>query len=461
MNAKQKLVDDVHFIFSEAIRYLELQNRWFETKAAPGELKEGFLFEISYPGDERRKLPLGRSAMNRLEELAIVAARRAGIDQQVDVLTIRKPLGEALIRKFILEDREIDVTHVERALSEAARKASQARQEMSHFIPCHLMRVQEPAAFTIGPVTFMRRNEFRKRIANLLWSEREVHRTNLIVLREASRYYSSFGWIAEVTVDSCDKQTSERVAQRSVTAALNCLHVIFGAGHTREMIVGGPAVPRDKRGGFSVVNGKVSVMASYGGPGAAGFGENWTDLVSDPEAQRTLWLCGISLQSAIEPQVERPLSSRFLDAIHWYGEAVREVTPAAKVVKYVTALERMFMTDEKDNITDTVSERVAAFCFNPHVDNDFDVWKAKTQRVYNIRSKLVHGSMSPREDAVYEGVRLGAEIGRNAIWSGVHAFGPCGLREEQVSQKGLAAWLEACVADARQVSKHAPNIPAP
>jgi len=453
-NAKLKLEEDVEFIFSEAARFRKLERQWLETKKAPAELKEGYLWEIPFPDDEQKKLPIGRAAMARLEDLANLASLRARIDSQVDVLTVRQPLGQSLIRRFVLEGRPITVQHIERAMSEAARKATKKLHTTTHYIPCHLMIAQEPARFALGPVAFLRRSEFRALLAKRLWASRAEHRSNWQFLGDAARYYKSFGWVAEVTVPNCDEKTSERVAQSAVTSALNCLHLLFGAGHTARMVVGGPSIERDKRGSFRVVKGRLTFWASYGGPGEVGFNEDWMELLDDDEAQVLLKLCGVALEAASDPRLERPLSDRFLDASHWYGEAVRETSSAAKVIKYVTALERMFMTDEKDNIIDTMSQRIATFCSDPSASDDFSRWEADARRAYDLRSKLAHGSMSPRDPAVYEGVRLGSEVGRAALLSGLAAFEEPGLRQQGMTRKEIARWFQSCVQHGDAVRAH-------
>ncbi len=383
--------------------------------------------------------------MGRLEELADLAARRAGIDRQVNVLTVRKPLGDSLIRRFVLEGRPITIQHIERAMSEAARRASKELRTTTHFLPCHLMIAQQPARFALGPVTFLRRSEFRHLVARRLWLERAKHRANWKFIGDAIRYYKTFGWVAEVTVPQCDAETSKVIAERAVTAALNCLHLLFGAQHTREMTVGGPAIQRDKRGEFRINEEQLSFVASYGGPGAVGFNDDWTTLLDGEDARELVSLCGVALEAAVDPTLERPLSDRFLDAAHWFGEAVRERSPAAKVIKYVTALERMFMTNERDNITDIVSQRVATFCADPAVTGDFARVEANAHKAYDLRSKLAHGSMSPKDAAVYEGVRLGAELGRDALLNGLSGFKSEGLRQSRVPAKRVAEWFQSWV----------------
>jgi hypothetical protein len=211
------------------------------------------------------------------------------------------------------------------------------------------------------------------------------------------------------------------------------------------MIIGGPAITQDRRGTISIVEGDLRFSASYGGPGSVGFKDDWITLLDNPQGRVVLELCGVALEAAIDPTIDRPLSDRFLDAAHWFGEAVRERAPAAKVIKYVTALERMFMTDERDNIADTISQRVAAFCFDPSVPGDFERLEAKSRRAYDVRSKLAHGSMSPRDTAAYEGVRIGAELSKDALLNGLAAFTADGLREEGISPRKVARWFQSCV----------------
>jgi hypothetical protein len=217
------------------------------------------------------------------------------------------------------------------------------------------------------------------------------------------------------------------------------------------MVVGGPAITHDKRGAISIVEDDLQFSASYRGPGAVGFNDGWIEMLDNPDGRSMIELCGVALEAAVDPALDWPLSDRFLDAAHWFGEAVRERSPAAKVIKYVTALERMFMTDERDNITDTISERIATFCANPSVPDDFSRLEGTARRAYDLRSKLAHGSMSPRDTAAYEGVRLGAELGRDALLNGLLAFSVQGLREESVTSKKLSRWFQSCVADFAKV----------
>lgn len=448
-NAKQEMVDDVHFIFSEIARFRALERQWFETKSPPSELREGYLWELPHPTEKRSKFPCGRAGIARLESLARQAADRAGIGSQIDILTIRTPLAKALIRRFVLESREISISQIERALSEAARIAKRSLGTMTHYVPCHLMTAQSPDQFVVGPVRFLSQKSFRRVIAQRLWQSRSENRGVSSYLGDVTTYYKSFGWVAEVSIQECDEKLSEKMATQAVTYALDCLQLFFGPSHTSGMTVGGPAIHRDRRGKFTIQNDSILVSASYRGTGEVGFEDDWLKFFADSDGQHLLALFGVAFEAAVNPSLDRPLSARFLDAVSWYGEATREKVLAAKIVKYVTALERMLMTDEKDNITDLISQRAAAFCADPRSSGDFAAWQSKTQIAYGLRSKLVHGSLSQRDSRVANGARQVHEVVQAAILNALSAFNERGLRAMHVKRGEMADWFNRVVAHSK------------
>lgn len=451
-NAKLKLEDDVLFIFEEIARFRALEKEWLKTKNPPPELSEGYLWSLPHPTDRHVKYPLGRAGMARLEQLARLAADRAGIGNQVDVLTIRIPLAKSLIRRFVMERRDIDVSQIERAFSESAKLAKRALQTTTHYIPCLLMTAQSPEEFAIGPIRFLNRKAFRGVIARHLWASRAKNRKWGKSLRHVTDYYRAFGWVAEVTIKDCDAKTSERAATQAITYALDCLQLYFGPSHTSRMAVGGPAIYHDKRGKFTLENEALSISASSASTGEVGFEDDWPKFFADAEGRHLMSLFGIALELAVEPRLDRPISERFLDAVSWYGEATREKVLAARVVKYLTALERMVMTDEKDNITDLLSQRAAALCSNPREVGDFSVWHSKSQKAYGLRSKLVHGSLSQRDLRVAEGASEAHEVVRASLLNALTGFGHRGLRSGSAKRGEIAAWFDRMVACSKRAA---------
>lgn len=93
---KQQIEDDIHFIFNEGARFRRMERQWFDTREYPPELTKAFLWEIAHPTDQPNKLTVGRAAIGRLEGLAATALQRAGLARQVDLFSVRGPLGTIL-----------------------------------------------------------------------------------------------------------------------------------------------------------------------------------------------------------------------------------------------------------------------------------------------------------------------------------------------------------------------------
>jgi len=455
--SKAKIEEDVRFIFSEWARFAQLQREWFSTKECPEELKNAALWEIPHPTNRASTLVIGREAVIRLEGLAATALRRAGIDRQVDLSTVRGPLGAILFRKFALERLPIDTQNVDRALSEAAKVAARSIKARTYFVPCHLMHTKEPPEFRIGPVRFMNQRRFRSHVAGLIWQNRSIYRGDSSFRREVATYYESFGWIAEVTIPCCDEQTSQRLATAAVTSALDCLHILFRAAHSGRMGVGGPAVKHDRRATLELVDDMLSFSTSLRWSGEVAFPEDWSTVFDEPECRYTLDLFGAALEAAVDPRLNRPLSERFLDAALWFGEAVREPSRAAKVIKFVTALERLVMTDEKDDITSQVAARVSAICFDPDDPDSREQLRKEAERAYSLRSKLAHGSLSPKSDQVLEGVRLGATLCELSLVNALAAFGVRGLRAENLTRSQIVEGFRSIVARADRLTSGVAN----
>jgi hypothetical protein len=390
----------------------------------------------------------GLSAYRKVQELAADALRRAGLENRVQLETATKMLGQALVTRFLVEKRPLEIREVERALGTVGKRVKWVCSTQTHFVPCHLLYIQNPDEFRIGPVVFRTQRSFRQRILEGAKSSlaapderhRQWHRESL---GDATRYYRSFKWVAEVTIEDCEPEVSKRHAWRTVTAAVDSIHLIFGAGYTDRLRIGGPRIKRDSRAAVTLDQaGLLHTTLAHLGLGQVNFSEGWwSDAQERSEVRLLIDVCGAAIESAANPDLQRPLARRFLDAALWFGEGAREDIPAAAVVKYVTALERMVMTEEKDEIGTLLSTRIAALCFDPSVPGDRARWIAESKELYDLRSKLVHGSMSPNAPEIYAGLGLGAKIARFALLSALQVFREAGMRAEDSSQKRLANWF--------------------
>lgn len=438
-------MDDIDFIFKEADRIMTGVRQGLHPIS-----EQDMFYDLPHPSG-RGHLICGYEAGTRIDALAEEALRRQKMNNRIRLETSRRAMKDVLVRYFLQEKREITVSSADKAINAAGKIAIKACTTRTHYLPCHLMLTSDPDKIQLGPVTFFQKVSFRKHIAPKVRAyrsdpaatDRNWHRQ---LLQDALKYYKEFQWVAQVEIEDCDKETSVAIAERAVTAALDCLHLLFGAQSTDKMRIGGPRLSRDTRARLGLMSsGELDVSLSSGLMGQVNFRAGWSAILEKPNWKDILGLCGIALEAAVHPDLARPVSRRFLDAASWFGEAARETSPAAKIVKYVTALERMVMTDEKDDIARLVSERVAALNAAFRMTEDQQTCAKDAKEIYDLRSKLVHGSMSPYAAEVRQGIGMAAKLGSSTLLSALCGLGDQALRRDDINTRKLAKWYDDVV----------------
>jgi hypothetical protein len=395
----------------------------------------------------RGHMTIGHKAEEKLRWLTFGILTFNGLENTISRGAMRSLLGKALVQRFISEKRPIDRRQIDKLISFLGREANATRSPLIHLVPCHLMYAQEPDEIPIGPVILRTRHSFQKKILPAIAAYDKGPKKDWAKhMALAVHYYRAFKWVAEIPVTPADGEMSNRIAMEAAQAAINCLHVSLGAGATSKMIVGGPRMIHDRRAHLHFdASEKIHASLSMSGPGSVGFAEGWSKDIPGSEFRYFLDLFGIAMEVAVNPDLRRPLSRRLLDAIYWFGEAVRETTDAARIVKYVTALERMMMTQERNDIADVVSDRVAAFIWIDDRSKTLEEWKRVVSDLYDLRSRLVHGDMSPGSTDASENVHMAAHVTRMSILSALHHFGSAGIRAENAPKKVVARWFNNIV----------------
>lgn len=443
-STNQSAVADIEFIFSEWIRFNDLISKDFRSVPV-----EDMRCSLRSPRekDHGSQLIFGRLAFARISALATLVGKSSKLQHRVSHDLLQSVLANVLLDRFFKNLIPITQRNADRALSAAGKIAKSKLTTKTHFVPCHLMHIQEPPLIQIGPVIFATRQTFRKGLVGLAKS----YRRNLVddrkhragIFADVLDYYRSFKWVGGVTIRDCDKKTSEKYATAAITAGLDCLHLLFEAGYTDRMRVGGPKITADVRGKLHIAeNGALEVSWSRSVVDQVNFGEGWSGILIQPDMANMLVLCGTALESIVDPELERSLSLRFLDTAHWYGEAARDSSDAARVVKYVTALERMLMTDEMNDIASIVSRRASYFFANAHDQAARTERMGTIKKLYDLRSRLVHGSISPRSPTTRKGAAVAAKIASETVLWTLFAIGQNNLLATNVSNKRYAKWFD-------------------
>jgi hypothetical protein len=420
-------------------------------------------YSLPTPNGRGGMIICGMKAFHEFEKVASHAAQRAGIQRRVSRRTIRRSLSEILVGRFMIEGRDINTKQVEKVISAAAKHAIRSCSNRIHFVPCHLMATQEPSELILGPISFLSRKKSKEflrqklkdeRAKSTAASDRKLMRS---LLFDSINYYRAFDWTAKIEIKGCDDELGEEIAKRAATSALDCLQLILGGEHSDKMKVGGPRIWTDRRAKLAMTSdGSLTPSISTSWMGQIGFHDGWSKLLVREDFQAILTLCGTALEVAVDPDLDRPFSRRFLDATSWFGEAVREDSLAASIVKYVTALERMLMTEERDDIGRLLAERLSAMCllsYEGQKGKNRQQWFDETKKVYSLRSKIVHGSMSPDSPHVIQGVYSCMKLPEAALLCAISMAGPRGLLSEKIEAGGLAGWFDLIVADADRIEK--------
>lgn len=438
--SKERLVGDAKFVVSECNRLQTLVNL--------GDFKSiermDHTASLPHPGGYGEMI-CGAAAASIITGFAQEAAERGGLSKRVSLTNVRKELASLFVLRFFKEKREIDIKQIDRLFNSTIKASKTFLEDITHFIPCHLMNAKDPDSFTLGPVTFHNRLSITRKILNSRSSStcakdtaQGKHERGL--LARAIRYYRHFRWVAEVTISKCDNQTSNRIAEEAVTSTLNCLHLLLGVANSSRMQLGGLSVKGDGRAKLTIgKDGLLEPSLSFAYLGEVIYRDGWSEMLSEPHVLYWKNLLDVALEVTIDPDLERPISRRFIDAAQWFGEAARDNSQATKIVKYVTSLERLLMTDERDDISSLVSQRVAALCFTPEVRRD--EWLSKAKAAYDLRSRLVHGSISPASLDLDEGALNAGRVAEMALTRAIEAFGVEDLRHGRLRSGQLAKWF--------------------
>ena len=344
------------FVLLECARFLEITknkqvNEWLR-EIAPADLRSQLHLSNG------RALICGKEASQRLYHLATVALKSSDVAGAVEAERVYDALKRLIPLWFIEEQRPQDAAQVELVLGTALAEAKQARINRTHFLPCRLMFTKKPLAFQIGPVRFRTAASFHEvmetRYATYAASDDAPERrpTCEHLLASARSYYDSFSWVGEVRIVNCDPATSKKRALLAVTAALDFIHLVFGAYHTSQMTVGGPSMPDDRRAHIHMDDdGTIDVSCSSAPTSALGFRDGWEEILGRPDFAAFLQIADKLLAPVVDPSIRNPLALRSADAAAWFGDAAREPSPAARIVKASNALEHAVATGEERGFT--------------------------------------------------------------------------------------------------------------
>jgi hypothetical protein len=441
-------LEDYEFVFRELADYDPIAEM---RKASLAKRPNPRMFvSLPHPKGSGR-MPCSFPAYQRIREMAEQGLARSDFAGRVEPEEVFKQLKEITVQKFLRDRIDLNQRSADRAVSAAVRAAGRQCVEITHFIPVHLGHEKTPAEFSLGPVRFQQRPALMERMQPALSTyvegdgyETQATRDHLEFLaNDAQCYYNSFDWIAEVRITGCDPTTSRQRAKYIVQRAVDCLHLLVSADYSNHMRAGGPRFETDRRGRIEMdIAGKIEISISADWQ-THHLGKDWWDNVNSEGGDELVGLIGIALQAGQIVPVPPSMTQRFLDGAAWYGEAARDEFLASKLVKYVTAIERILVTehDDRDKITERLSERGAAMNHEPGRD-DLALLQKRFKDIYDLRSRLVHGSRSPLDESFGSGLLEAEALARSTLIRSLSLFRQEGLENREANDRQLEAAFE-------------------
>lgn len=406
------------------------------------------LCSIPHP-DGRGHLICGSLAWERFDRLAIrVIDFEPELTRRVSTEQLRKIVVDVFTQLILKEHREVDLATAEQILMDAADIAKQSLQTTEHYLPCVLFLKGGPDEFKIGPVTFTRRIAFfkkhkqafrhsvdksvrahiehvnktveqgfpRERAATPEQSELFVRKLQA----RAIKTYRNYPWIATVQITNCDQAISEEHAAKIIDVTLHVMRVFLGADHTKLLRLAWSRGDTLRTAGMWLdAEDLIHVRVGSRGMGPVGF-HNWHEALTQSGGPDLLQVFGSALFQLADPAKSSQLHERFIDAITWFGDAATDLEASASVVKYTSAIERLFFGKFHDQHTKAFASRVKLIL------GVFNCDDGETQKnaikVYKARSELLHGSSSPRNEKIKEQARVAEALARLCILCAAHLY---------------------------------------
>lgn len=445
MRTPDELESSFEFIFDEFARYARM---------SPAELMAvvrdiAFNEIVDWRG---RRRPIGAKAAALLSALAEEALAASAFHRRVAPRRAVESAFKLVGQRYFNPDRKsYDGAEIAEDLNQAIAEAAGDCVSRTHYIPCAI-HVPQNGELTFGPVTIRPTVEVLESLATDVEAFVSGDEDKREHVQSVVAYYNAFPDIAVVVVDGCDGPTSKAVAEQAVQAALDALHVLAGAAYSRRMRAGGPALNNDRRGEISKSVAGLDVIFSAFSSGGANLADSWWQELRKERADLATAI-GEPIWALVQCRDAELLGARFLEAATWYGDAARDPSSAAAVVKYLTAMERLLWAGDKmGQVTARISERAAALCFSTVTWNFTEV-EAEVRTAYGIRSEIVHGRVSPSDPRVLRSARLCERVAHDLLNTWLERFGPAFGRPVQLDQ--LRAYFDGFVTEARGAAERA------
>lgn len=284
-------------------------------------------------------------------------------------------------------------------------------------VPCHVFSESDVEPFLIGPVAFSPRLNWvknlqpsekwteyvvdvwegrlsKQELEKLAWKRRSANKS-AEAAHSVVTAFENRGWCSSLISTGYDNQRSQYRAEILTELALGILGLVMDPSDAANLVfAGGERVPfRRARIGFDR-NGKLFSGSSINFPGVSASKKSIEEFRSRQRSYMTLAGQILQTYAGGPTQKDRPrLVERWINAIHWHSQAVKEQADYMALVKYGCVLDIISGAGgDIARMSEFVGAVFGADANKKMPPNNVSLREVVTDIYHKGRSSLAHGS---------------------------------------------------------------------
>jgi Apea-like HEPN len=433
MSASKEDIADFKFILEEAVRLKKLLNestaKYFKISSANQlntinttiEAPKNLSQNTSTPSF---KIHLSPASRHKLTNIAKRHIKAENMELSVDPAEMFMAICDALYI-YIHKNKTIDDKSYTKILNNSTKIISNNMEDREFYFPLSA-KIEGGKSIELGSVKILHKADFSNEIKKLTISER-----TRILNEHFDLIQNPYDTFLHITIPKCLKELAYKRAVNIANLVISIIHLFAAFFKIKSDFIFLAMNPTPNIRGLYFTKSFSSCIdfnASIIFP--VGLDILWNKI----EKGKTSYLWKVIdkvIYLAINQTKNEQLSDRLIDAIIWFGDAVRDTNKKSQIIKLVTALERLVILKiEKDdnNLTQRFYQRTSCLIARG-TTGDQKEWMRKSKKLYELRCDLVHGSFSFNKSHEHLLNFCPFILTSNAIFSACVIFNEIGLEK--------------------------------
>lgn len=269
---------------------------------------------------------------------------------------------------------------------------SNAAASRRHLVPCTILP-PKAGGFNFGPIRFFHVSELDPKNYGLepVESGLDVYFGPLLKMM----HDHAASWLAETSVEGCERNRSAEIAGLAVDVALGGLKLVIPANVGRLMARISARTMPAFRGSFAVTDAVVEPGAANFQPGHGLTAESFEGYVNLASAE--IEAMGRLIDAYLSRDGDLPeLKQAWCNAAYWFNEGMLEPLDTVAMVKLETAIENLFSAESATGSKRRMREALKSMF---GIDDSETVapssnltYKKLVDEIVTVRSRVLHGT---------------------------------------------------------------------